>query len=130
MESAITRTNNSNTNTENTYNKIINLLQIYIYTHNPLFSESFNDIYNPITDTYIIEIKTRVRPRVIEVLNMLQFKNESYLSYDEKEIHGLSYKSYAFYKEQKIDYKAKQFVFCLEDDKNCKGILVSSKFNN
>ena len=63
-------------------------------------------------------------------VNMLQFKNESYLSYDEKAIHGLSYKSYAFYKEQKIENNAIQFVFCLEDDKNCKGILLSSKFNN
>ena len=90
MESSITRTNNTNSNTENTYNKIINLLQIYIYTHNPLFSESFNDVYHPITDTYIIEIKSRVRPRVIEVLNMLQFRTGAMAISDyDKEIRRL-----------------------------------------
>ena len=59
---------------------------------------------------------------------MLKYKNESYLSYDEKKIHGLTYKSYAFYKEQKIENRITQFVFCLEDDKECKGILLSSTF--
>jgi len=122
--------NSSNTSKDINDDVIINLLRKYISTHNPLFSESYNDLYNPIEDTYIIEIKSLVRPRIIEVLNMLQFRNKSYLSYDEKAIHGLSYKSYAFYKEQKIENNATQFVFCLEDDKHCKGILLSFKFNN
>ena len=138
MESTITHneeTNKENKNSSNNFKDInddviINLLRKYISTHNPLFSESYNDLYNPIEDTYIIEIKSAVIPRIIKVLKTLKFTNESYLSYDEKEIHGLSYKSYAFYKEQKIENGATKFVFCLEDDKNCKGILVSSKCNN
>ena len=69
---------------------IIKILQNYIYTHNPIFSESSNDLYNPTEDTYIIEIRTKVRPRIIEVLKILQFINQSNLSNDEKKIHGLS----------------------------------------
>ena len=136
MESIIINNNEHNNEHNNKYNKIkdidnifiIKLLQSFIYTHKPIFKESFNDGY-PTEDTYIIEIKTRGKPRIIEVLNMLEFKNESYLSYDEKEIHGLSYKSYAFYKECKINNCVTQFVFCLDTDKACKGILLSSKFN-
>lgn len=110
-------------------NFIINVLQKFIHNHNPIFSGSLNDLYNPTEDTYIIQIKSVVRPRIIEVLKMLHFRNESYLSYDEKEIHGLPYKSYAFYKEQKIENNETHFVFCLEGDKACKGILLSSKLN-
>jgi hypothetical protein len=73
-------------------------------------------------------LRTSLIPRIIKVLNMINYRNESYLSYDEKEIHCLSYNSYAFYKEQKIENGVTQFVFCLEDDKGCKGILLSPTF--
>ena len=128
------KNNSNNTNSNSTSiklkyiddNFIINVLRKFIHNNNPIFSSSINDLYNPTEDTYIIQIKSVVRPRIIEVLKMLHFRNESYLSYDEKEIHGLSYKSYAFYKEQKIENNETQFVFCLEGDKACKGILLTS----
>jgi hypothetical protein len=113
------------TNYIRNYDNIIKLLQTYIYCNQPIFSESFNDGY-PTEDTYILQIKTIIRPRIIEVLKMLQFRNESYLSYDEKDIHGISFKSYAFYKEKIIKNGKKKFIFCLENDKNCRGILLSS----
>lgn len=140
MESITNNKDNNNTNPNSNRNSIpikikdiddnfiINILRKFIYNHKPVFSGSLNNLYNPTEDTYIIQIKSIVRPRIIEVLKMLQFRNESYLSYDEKEVHGLSYKSYAFYKEQKIENNETQFVFCLEGDKACKGILLSSKF--
>ncbi len=107
---------------------IIFVLQKFIYTHKPLFRESLNDLFNATEYTYIIEMNNSIIPRIIEVLKMLKYRNESYLSYDEKDIHGLTYKSYAFYKEQKIENGVTQFVFCLEDDKECKGILLSPTF--
>jgi hypothetical protein len=111
------------------FNIIISVLQTYIFSHKPIFIESLNDLYNSTEDTFIIEIKAIIIPRIIEVLKVLQFRNESYLSYDGKEIHGLSFKSYAFYKEQTMENGEPQFTFCLENDKDCKGILLSSTFN-
>ena len=126
MES--TTNNNSIKNKDIDDHFIINILQKFIYTHKPLFKESLNDLYNATTYTYIIEMNNSIIPRIIKVLNMINYRNESYLSYDEKDIHGLTYKSYAFYKEQKIENGYKKFVFCLEDDKGCKGILLSPTF--
>ena len=126
---------------------IINLLKKYVNKYKPLFLESFNEGY-PIENTYILQIPFNIIPKIIQVLKVLKYKNESYISKDETQIHGLPYKSYAFYKEESIENieniknseniknikniknKSKHiyFVFCLEDDKKCRGILLSPNF--
>jgi len=106
---------------------IYNVVKKYIATHNPIFNESFNekDPMNIIDNTYILEIPYSVIFRVIKVLNLFHYQNKTYLSNDEKIITGLQHKSYAYYKEIICENGYIQFVFCLENDKACKGILLS-----
>lgn len=103
---------------------IFNVLQHYIYTHKPVILESFNNGY-PTEDTYILEITNIIRPKIVDVLHNLKYNNHIYLSNEDKYIYGLPYKSYAFYKEIISENNKTIFVFCLENDKECKGILLS-----
>jgi hypothetical protein len=109
---------------------IYSVIKKYIALHKPIFIESFNEerpldsIYN----TYILEIPYNVIFRIIKVLKLLHYQNKTYLSNDGKNITGLSYKSYAYYKEILYKNEYIKFVFCLENDKYCKGILLSPEF--
>jgi len=135
MTEVITTIQTINTDTDTdthrikNFDIIINLLKKYVNKYRPIFFESFNEGY-PIENTYILQIPFIIIPKIIQVLKILNYKNESYISNDEKFITGLTYKSYAFYKEKKIENNTKQihFLFCLEDDKNCKGLLLSPNF--
>jgi hypothetical protein len=114
-------------------NKLINefyiickLIKTYIKNYKPIFNESFNELdpINTTEITYILEIPYIIISKIIRVLKLLHYKNKTYLSNDEKNITGLPYKSYAYYK---VIYENgyRQYVFCLETDKNCNGILLS-----
>lgn len=108
---------------------IYNLIYKYVNKYKPLYLETFNNGY-PIENTYILEIPFIIIPKIVKFLKFKKFRKESYISNDEQQIHGLSYKSYAFYKEKKM-YNTKNqiyFVFCLENDKNCRGLLLSPNF--
>ena len=101
--------------------KVINL---YVAQHQPIFNESFNEGY-PIENTYLIKIKYTVIFRITRVLLLLHYKNLTYFSNDEKIITGLPYKSFAFFKEIVLENGNTQYVFCLDTDTKCNGILLS-----
>jgi hypothetical protein len=113
---------------------IYNIIKKYVMFHYPTFNNTFNeeDPINSIDTTYVLEIPYNVIQKITRVLKLLHYHNKTYLSNDEKNITGLPYKSYAYYKE--IIYKNgneniyKHYVFCLENDKKCKGILLSPDF--
>ena len=121
-------------NTQNTqkntylleYKFVYNLLLKYISIHEPIFNDNFNDGY-PLENTYLIKISYNNIPKVINLLKFLHYKNESYLSRDNTPISALSDKSYAFYKKQRDNLQIKH-VYCLENDKECNGILLSLHF--
>lgn len=114
------------------YSTIYNALKKYIMFHYPIFNESFDEKepINTIDTTYALKIPYIVIPKVVKVLKLLHYHNKTYLSNDEKNITGLPYKSYTYYKEIIYDNKYKQYVFCLENDKKCKGILLSPDFSD
>ena len=104
--------------------KVINL---YVAQHQPIFNESFNEGY-PIEKTYLIKIKYTVIFRIARVLLLLQYRNLTYFSNHEKIITGLSYKSFAFFKEIVLENGNTQYVFCLDTDTKCNGILLSLEY--
>ena len=112
------------------YYKIYNVIKKYIAYHKPIFNESFKeeDPFNTTENTYIVTMPYIIIPKIIKVLKLLHYKNKTYLSNDEKIITGLPYKSYAYYKEINSENGNTQFVFCLEIDKKCKGIILSPHF--
>ena len=109
---------------------IYNVIKKYVMFHYPIFNNSFNDEdpINSIDTTYVLEIPYNVIPKIIRVLKLLHYHNKTYLSNDEKNITGLSYKSYAHYKQIKTRNGNTQYVFCLENDRKCSGILLSPDF--
>lgn len=130
------------------FDTIINLLKKYVNKYKPLFLETTHESFNkgyPIENTYILQIPFNIIPKIVQVLKALKYKNESYISKDETQVHGLTFKSYAYYKEKSIENSENSetiknlkklkhksnyiyFVFCLEDDKNCRGLLLSPNF--
>ena len=106
---------------------IYKVIHLYIAQHQPIFTESFNEGY-PIENTYLIKIKYTVIFRIARVLLLLQYRNLTYFSNHEKIITGLSYKSFAFFKEIVLENGNTQYVFCLDTDTKCNGILLSLEY--
>jgi len=119
-----------NNKTLEEYKKIYVLMQTYLFNRYPIFNESFNKGY-PTDNTYIIKISYNIIQKVINLLHFLKYKDESYLSRDDDDtsICGLQNRSYAFFKS-KINVNGEIiYVFCMKNNKNCKGILLSPHIN-
>ena len=109
------------------YKDIHKKIQEYLFSHDPIFKKKLN-YENPSEskeNTYLInKISANSIEKIIKFLKFSKYK-EIYLSLIDTQICALTYKSYAFYKSIIDEFGKTIYVFCFQNDINCKGLLLS-----